>query len=38
VGRGCWGLVHVDADVAAAGGEGALHRYWMRQELRVARV
>ena len=28
----CCGLVHVDADVAAAGAEGALHGDWMRVE------
>jgi len=32
VGRGCFGLVHVDADVTVAGAEGALHGDWMREE------
>jgi hypothetical protein len=32
VGRGCFWLVHVDADVTVAGAEGALHGDWMREE------
>jgi len=31
----CFGLVHVDADVAAACAEGALHGDWMREDTDV---